>query len=633
MYSGFHLHHHRQNVVFLFVNFLGALLFIQGTLGLFCSAHAQSGVQFYVDQTHGNDANDGQSQATAWRTLSKANSSHTSCSTVNILPGEYRESIFPKSGAANCRTVYQGLGNRADIIILGSNQISTWTPHSGNIYVASFRNDANPRCDSGTRDTDCWQDRTRLLTPVSSIAEVNSPGEFYYNYSNGQVHLWTSDSQPPSAHKIECTARKVAPLYSSQSADQPAGYVSPTDFTIQNLTIMHSYDDGITFGGSNVTIANNDIGYNSGGGSCASNPSGVIHHKSSQLSTGVIISGNYIHDQVSDSGLASLTGILGHSGSGIELYSTNGAIVESNTVTRVAEALYVKSGYQPECYRNSIIRNNIAHDVAAGVIFYNGGTANTNTGTAEGNILYNIGGKAIISLNDNSGVRIYNNSIWNSQGIAIEKFGPAGENFSIRNNAVSNVPAAGEPIGFIALWWGTLASTQSDRNLFWNTQSAFGVTDLDASGSGATTQSYSSLAAWRSATALDANSVNANPLFTNPSAGKLGLGAGSPAIDAGTVIAGFHCPQTDDVNPNQTGCRHWLGAAPDIGAHEFGTPLICFEQWSCADWSSCSVAGTRTRTCTDVNSCGTVAFRPSNSQNCLGTDTGPPGQPTDLRVS
>jgi PGF-pre-PGF domain-containing protein len=41
----------------------------------------------------------------------------------------------------------------------------------------------------------------------------------------------------------------------------------------------------------------------------------------------------------------------------------------------------------------------------------------------------------------------------------------------------------------------------------------------------------------------------------------------------------------------------------------------CTENWSCTDWSIC-VAGTQTRTCTDVNVCGTTINKPVESQTC-----------------
>jgi hypothetical protein len=51
-------------------------------------------------------------------------------------------------------------------------------------------------------------------------------------------------------------------------------------------------------------------------------------------------------------------------------------------------------------------------------------------------------------------------------------------------------------------------------------------------------------------------------------------GPGSPLIDAGRLVPGFHCATADDdrsspMSPNAP-CRHWAGRAPDIGPFEFG---------------------------------------------------------------
>lgn len=49
--------------------------------------------------------------------------------------------------------------------------------------------------------------------------------------------------------------------------------------------------------------------------------------------------------------------------------------------------------------------------------------------------------------------------------------------------------------------------------------------------------------------------------------------AGSPLIDAGTFIPGFHCDRADDAASNpmpvDADCRHWKGSAPDIGPYEY----------------------------------------------------------------
>jgi len=45
------------------------------------------------------------------------------------------------------------------------------------------------------------------------------------------------------------------------------------------------------------------------------------------------------------------------------------------------------------------------------------------------------------------------------------------------------------------------------------------------------------------------------------------------------------------------------------------TPAACTESWTCGDWSACTNSQ-QTRTCTDANSCGTTAGKPSESQSC-----------------
>jgi hypothetical protein len=45
---------------------------------------------------------------------------------------------------------------------------------------------------------------------------------------------------------------------------------------------------------------------------------------------------------------------------------------------------------------------------------------------------------------------------------------------------------------------------------------------------------------------------------------------------------------------------------------------ICTESWSCGSWSTCTNS-TQTRTCTDVNSCGTTSSKPALSQGCADT--------------
>lgn len=47
----------------------------------------------------------------------------------------------------------------------------------------------------------------------------------------------------------------------------------------------------------------------------------------------------------------------------------------------------------------------------------------------------------------------------------------------------------------------------------------------------------------------------------------------------------------------------------------------CIEDWSCTNWSKCSSLGAQTRTCIDLNSCGTTINKPYESQSCIPPST------------
>ena len=46
------------------------------------------------------------------------------------------------------------------------------------------------------------------------------------------------------------------------------------------------------------------------------------------------------------------------------------------------------------------------------------------------------------------------------------------------------------------------------------------------------------------------------------------------------------------------------------------TPTTCTENWQCTEWSAC-INNQQTRTCTDINNCGTTFNKPIESQSCV----------------
>ena len=63
----------------------------------------------------------------------------------------------------------------------------------------------------------------------------------------------------------------------------------------------------------------------------------------------------------------------------------------------------------------------------------------------------------------------------------------------------------------------------------------------------------------------------------------------------------------------------WNSSTVTIGS---GAPS-CTESWSCSAWSSCSNS-VQTKTCTDLNACGTTTNKPATTQSCTVTPPPPP---------
>jgi len=56
------------------------------------------------------------------------------------------------------------------------------------------------------------------------------------------------------------------------------------------------------------------------------------------------------------------------------------------------------------------------------------------------------------------------------------------------------------------------------------------------------------------------------------------------------------------------------GRAATVAAPNVSAP-VCYENWQCSEFGEC-IAGTQTRTCNDVNKCGTATNKPSEGQGC-----------------
>ena len=104
--------------------------------------HVASGATYYVDATNGDDTKDGQTGATAWKTVAKVNgSSFAPGDQILLKRGEvWRESLVPaSSGAAGNPVRFDAYGSGEAPTLTGHLPLPSpaWTLDSVNVWKAT----------------------------------------------------------------------------------------------------------------------------------------------------------------------------------------------------------------------------------------------------------------------------------------------------------------------------------------------------------------------------------------------------------------------------------------------------------------------------------------------------------------
>jgi hypothetical protein len=203
-------------------------------------------------------------------------------------------------------------------------------------------------------------------------------------------------------------------------------------------------------------------------------------------------------------------------------------------------------------------------------------------GIAEGNLIYNTRTNSLgYGLYNDAGNTIFDvmgNTFYNTTGVRFEMDGSVTQHgntyVNMSNNIFQNFRPSQDGYIFLGFYRTSLPTSNSNYNMYFN---PFTPTPFASTGTISAPTTYSSLSNWQSSTGEDQNSMYQDPLLVNPSAEDFSLESNSPAIDNGTFIDGYHCAraddnQTDPYPAGDTSCRHWYGAAPDMGAFEYEGP-------------------------------------------------------------
>jgi parallel beta-helix repeat protein len=526
---------------------------------------------YYVDSTDGSDSNPG-TQADPWKTIAKVNS-------TTLTPGQsvgfkrgglWRETLQPgQSGTAGNPITFGAYGAGANPIVSGADIVSMgWLGAGGaNEYKVPL----------ATQPYVVIFDGTTLGLPTSDIGTLRADKDWYW--TAGALYVYSTLN--PTTRMIEAGTRLWA-VDGNQNS-----YI-----TFHNLTLQGTNGRSVHINaGSNWIIDNNVIELTSSGAN--GDGSGAL---AASNTANLSITNNVIRNTWND---------------GIYLWYPTGAIVSGNTLTTndgpYSDNIQISGG------TNSVVQNNTADQRLVtvspkGNIILMLGSGNTVLNNICLGGLYAVTSdesNLIVEYNYSSGhtethsysfgmVGSPNNQLWaynisNEENVGFYGFEGPYTGMKIYNNTVYNPSAIGLEVD------GTSGSFSGElkNNIFygprtmvlWNI-SVPGVVASDYNIIGPDKVNgiyyhwnyYDTLAEYNQVWAQDNHSKHSDPLFTNSSGGDFTLSASSPAIDTGENLGSTYqfglSPASVWPSAVSTLDQNAYGSGWEIGAYLYlGVPV------------------------------------------------------------
>jgi len=507
---------------------------------------------YYVNATDGDDAKDGLSEANAWKTIGKANSTLVAGDTVYIMNGTYNETIAPTNSGTEGNPITYAVYPGHTATLTRYVTLTGWTNYSGNVYYASF---------GASYYSGVWEDDYETAGyyvcywPQSSLEDVDGPGKYYRDTTELKVYVWTKNGDDPSNHTMRMGKGKISSIsdrdyliidgLTFKWAQKGIDWINCNHCIVRNLTIQYMAGMGIFLdGGSSYNEISNNTLWNIGGWywdeGDGINLSDGTHHNTIEYNNISIVAHNCItsyggsganapHDniiqynEVYDSGSSGLNCNVypydeiwrynisyGHTGAGLQTDSSNN-----------------------EFYYNIFYHNGYLEDAGSpGISVYSTSTTDTNNNKFYNNIIF-----------DNKGA-----------GIKMTNYGDGScSNNIFKNNIIFDNQDSVYDAQII--FDGTAVM---DSNVFaYNCIYRSDATKIRTYEDGVNTLT------WMESNYPNnfSNNLQQNPLFVDADNGNFGLQADSPCIDAGTDVS-----LTSDYN----GSLVPMGdGTPDIGAVEY----------------------------------------------------------------
>ncbi len=208
----------------------------------------------WVNGDTGSDSNDGLTQATALRTIQRAADLAGPGTTVHILPGAYRESVWPTlNGTASERTTYIAEDGSGTVTLRGSDPSSSlaWTPLTSNtiglppgvdpaqVYYADLSSwglDGSPRFVVVLDNAGEVTARMPLARePDWQVVTEWKTHEFWWAADGGSSPA-ACDPATDADHNCDLPSRSMTQLTDRTNDTDPAGVEPGNLTTLGNLT-------------------------------------------------------------------------------------------------------------------------------------------------------------------------------------------------------------------------------------------------------------------------------------------------------------------------------------------------------------------------------------------------------------
>jgi hypothetical protein len=508
-----------------------------------------SATNYYVSP-YGNDANDGTSISTPWKTISKINKQRYFPGDIIMFQrgGVWRETLFGAfSGSEGKPITFSSYGSGAKPIINGANVYSGWSRYKDNIWSRQ-----SPLANNTTLTIMVDGSIYSRVTSISSLVE----NTFYINKNSNPDQIYIYSKNNLSTSIVEISTRQYGIFMSRKS-----------HIVISNLDLMNCLYAGLRLDGQGLYDGNPRTyfnGYTTVDGVCASN----------SVSFGIVTGNGYSYTTIKNSSAYSNgNGFYSDGNANNTTFQKDTAYNNYNQTDPFTDGngfgVYKSSfntvencvsyGNQSGCGIEVDLENTDSSIVIRYNTVYGNGTSSEGYGIKTGNvtgktsnlIYYNLSylngndpndkmGREFYSQNGN--VSYYNNTAYttglSAYGITIAGTGTV----VVKNNIIFSHG------GLFTRCIRRLNSAVliADRNLYYSTAPA---PFFDGS-------SPFDFLNWKKVGNNDVNSLRENPLFTIEGS-HFSLRSESPAVNKGSNVG-----LTKDILGNP------IVGLPDMGAYE-----------------------------------------------------------------